>query len=67
MDRSPWSTDSTTDALDMLEDVSARARAMKLGLVSYPVHEVEQVCAALRAVRQNGTTRLAALTERAKP
>lgn len=35
----------------MLEDVSARARAMNLGLVAYPVEDVEAVCAALRAVR----------------
>lgn len=44
-------TASTEEALDMLEDVSARARAMNLGLVAYPVEDVEAVCAALRSVR----------------
>lgn len=44
-------TASTEEALDMLEDISARARAMNLGLVAYPVEDVEAVCAALRAVR----------------
>lgn len=47
----PTATPSTEEALDMLEDVSARARAMNLGLVAYPVEDVEAVCAALRAVR----------------
>jgi hypothetical protein len=49
-------TESTKEALEMLEDVSARARAMNLGLVAYPVEDVEAVCAALRAVR--GKSRL---------
>lgn len=44
-------TTSTAEALDMLEDISARARAMDLGLVAYPVEDVEAVYAALRAVR----------------
>lgn len=47
-------TPSTEEALDMLEEVSARARAMNLGLVAYPVEDVEAVCAALRAVRGRG-------------
>lgn len=42
----------SNDALDMLEEISARARAMNLGLVAYPVEDVEAVCAALRAVRR---------------
>lgn len=45
---------STVDALDMLEDVSARARAQGIALCAYPVEDVEAVCVALRAVRGKG-------------
>lgn len=51
-------TASTAEALDMLEEVSARARAMNLGLVAYPVEDVEAVCAALRAVRNKSRIEL---------
>ncbi len=47
-------TPSTAEALDTLEDISTRARAMSIGLVRYPVEDVEAVCAALRAVRCKG-------------
>lgn len=42
---------STVDALDMLEDVSARARAQGIALCAYPVEDVEAVYGALRAMR----------------
>lgn len=51
-------TANTEEALAMLEDVSARARAMKLWLVAYPVEDVEAVCAALRAVRNGQSMRI---------
>lgn len=54
-------TASTEDALDMLEDVSARARSMGIGLAKFPVEDVEAVCAALRAVRGRGRAMIAAV------
>lgn len=54
----PTAAANTEEALAMLEDVSERARAMNLGLVAYPVEDVEAVCAALRAVRRGQPVRV---------
>lgn len=39
------------DAIEMCRDVSARARAMRLGLVVYPVSDVELLIEALTGAR----------------
>lgn len=42
-------SDDLHSAIIMLNEITARAREMGLGLVKYPVADVERVCAVLTA------------------
>lgn len=48
-ERVPADSASLNDALDMLSEISERARALGLGMVVYPVDDVERVVAVLSA------------------
>lgn len=48
-ERVPTDSKSLNDALDMLSEISERARELGLGLAEYPVDDVERVVAVLSA------------------
>jgi hypothetical protein len=46
---------ASVESLEMLEEISERARAQGSGLVLYPVDDVEAVCSELRASLRRGS------------